>query len=120
MAVIGSVYASLYASRLTSRLPAALPHGLAAIAHRSVGAALGDGSSLAARGHELLATGVSGAASSSFIDGLGLGCLVAGGVALAGAAMAAWLLPSFPPASEQEQVQTAPPPIPLQTVEAGS
>ena len=32
----------------------------------------------------------------AFVDGLSAGCLVAGGVALAGAIMAAWLLPAQP------------------------
>jgi EmrB/QacA subfamily drug resistance transporter len=101
VAVIGSVYASLYTSHLGARLPGSLPSGLAHVAHSSVGAALGVAGKLAASGQATLAAGVSHAASSSFIDGLGLGCLVAGGVGLAGAAMAAWLLPSFPTADEE-------------------
>jgi hypothetical protein len=96
VAVIGSVYASLFSSRLTARLPAALPAQLTHTAHRSVGAAL----ELATRlGHSPLASlskGVHDAAASAFIHGLSAGCLVAGGVAAAGAVMAAVLLPAQP------------------------
>ncbi len=108
VAVIGSVYASLYSSRLDARLPASLPGGLANIAHSSVGAALGVAGRLASSGHAALAAGVAHAASSSFIDGLGLGCLVAGGVGLAGAVMAAALLPAFPSAEEDPATETRP------------
>jgi hypothetical protein len=106
VAVIGSVYASLYSSRLDARLPASLPGGLANLAHSSVGAALGIAGRLASSGHSALAAGVAHAASSSFIDGLGLGCLVAGGVGLAGAVMAAALLPAFPTAEEDPATET--------------
>ena len=106
VAVIGSVYASLYSSRLDARLPASLPGGLAHVAHSSVGAALGIAGRLASSGHTALAAGVAHAASSSFIDGLGLGCLVAGGVGLAGAVMAAALLPAFPTAEEDPATET--------------
>ena len=110
VAVIGSAFASLYGSRLDSRLPVALPSGLAHLAHSSVGSALGIAGRLASSGHASLAAGVAHAASSSFIDGIALGCLVAGGVALAGAAMAAVLLPAFPTAAEDDAaIQSAPP-----------
>jgi hypothetical protein len=100
VAVIGSVFASLYASRLTSRLPAALPASLAHAAHASVGAALGVAGHLAQAGGASLGAGVQRAASGAFIDGLSAGCLVAGGVALAGALMAAVLLPAQPASVE--------------------
>ena len=96
VAVIGSVYASIFASRLDARLPSHLPASLVGLAHSSVGSALGVAHQLAAAGSARLGGGVARAASSSFIDGLSLGCLVAAGVAIAGAAMAAALLPSFP------------------------
>src|SRR5258707_5764953 len=115
VAIIGSVYASLYSSRLDSRLPASLPSHLANLAHSSVGSALGIAGRLGSSGQATLAAGVSHAASSSFIDGLGLGCLVAGGVALAGAAMAGWLLPAFPTAEEERAA--APIGSPLVTAE---
>jgi EmrB/QacA subfamily drug resistance transporter len=107
VAVIGSVFASLYASRLTSRLPAALPASLAHAAHASVGAALGVAGHLTGAGSAGLGAGVQRAASGAFIHGLSAGCLVAGGVALAGALMAAVLLPAQP-----ASVATGPPRAP--------
>jgi EmrB/QacA subfamily drug resistance transporter len=105
VAVIGSVYASLYSSRLTEHMPARVPTGLADAAHNSVGAALAVARGLAATGHEALGGGVARAASGAFIDGLSLGCIVAGGVAALGAIMAAALLPAFPSAHEEEPEQ---------------
>jgi hypothetical protein len=102
VAVIGSVYASLYASRLTSELPARLPHALAGTAHTSVGSALGVAQGLLSSGRAELASGVQHAASQAFLHGLSAGCLVAGGVAAAGAAMAALLLPSWPSETARE------------------
>ena len=96
VAVIGSVYASIYASRLAGALPHGLPGGLARTARESVGAALGVASGLGHSGHAGLAHLVHRAATGAFVDGLSAGCLVAGGVALAGAIMAAWLLPAQP------------------------
>ena len=96
VAVIGSVYASIYASHLTNHLPRALPGALAGAAHQSVGAALGVASGVGHAGHVGLAHLVHRAATGAFIDGLSAGCVVAGGVALAGAIMAAWLLPAQP------------------------
>jgi EmrB/QacA subfamily drug resistance transporter len=111
VAVIGSAYASLYASRLTEHLPARVPAGLADAAHNSVGAALAVARGLAATGHEALGGGVARAASGAFIDGLSLGCIVAGSVAALGAIMAAALLPAFP-SSSAEQPEAAPAPLP--------
>jgi hypothetical protein len=102
VAIIGSVYASLYSSRLTEHLPARVPAGLEQVAHNSVGAALGVARGLAATGHVALGGGVARAASGAFVDGLSLGCVVAGGVAAVGAVMAALLLPAFPTASEEQ------------------
>ncbi len=98
VAVIGSVYASVYADRLTANLPARLPGALVATAHESVGASLGVATALAAHGRGGLASAVQGAASSAFIDGLSVGCLVAAGVAAAGAVAAAIWLPAQPEA----------------------
>jgi hypothetical protein len=92
VAVIGSVYASLYASRLTDALPAGLPARLSNAAHESVGAAL----IIADRAPAAVGTRIHAAASSAFFDGLSAGCLVAAGVAAAGALMAAVLLPAQP------------------------
>jgi EmrB/QacA subfamily drug resistance transporter len=99
VAVIGSVFASLYASRLTSTLPTALPRSLAHAAHSSVGAAFAVAHALAGAGRAGVGDGVHQAASGAFIHGLSAGCLVAGGVALAGAIMAAILLPAQPASS---------------------
>jgi EmrB/QacA subfamily drug resistance transporter len=98
VAVIGSVYASLYASRLTSSLPARLPRALTHAAHESVGAALEIAGRLGQAGQAGLAGEVHLAATGAFIRGLSAGCLVAGGVAVGGAIMAALLLPAQPTA----------------------
>ena len=102
VAIIGSVYASLYSSRLSEHLPPRVPAGLAELAHSSVGAALGVAHGLLATGHAPLGAQVAHAASGAFIDGLSLGCVVAGGVAAVGAVMAALLLPAFPSATTEE------------------
>jgi hypothetical protein len=90
------VYASLYSDRLSGalngRAPAALVHG----ARSSVGAALGAAQRIEATGHAALGGLLHAAATRAFIHGLSGGCLVACGVALAGAVMAAALLPAQP------------------------
>ena len=96
VAVIGSVYASLYGSRLTASLPAGLPHGVSAIAHQSLGAAYAAADQVSAAGHGALGQAIHTAASNAFLHGLSIGCLVAGGVAAAGAILAAWFLPAQP------------------------
>ncbi|QXE38943.1 DHA2 family efflux MFS transporter permease subunit [Streptomyces sp. GMY02] len=95
VAVIGSVYATLYDSRLTSALPP-LPSALTDLAHQSVGAAFGVSSQFAA-GRPAMAQAVHQAASDAFHDGLSLGCVVAGLVAVAGALLAGAFLPAQPP-----------------------
>jgi hypothetical protein len=100
VAVIGSVYASLYGSRLTAELPAQLPAAASAVAHQSVGAALAVAGRARALGHPAIGDAVHHAATNSFVHGLSLACLVAGGVAAAGAVMAAVLLPAQPPSAE--------------------
>ena len=96
VAVIGSVYASLYASHLTSSLPARLPRLLASAAHDSVGAALGIAGRLDAAGQSGVAAGVRAAASGAFFHGYQASILAAAGAAVAGAAIAALLLPAQP------------------------
>ena len=96
VAVIGSVYASLYGSRLTADLPAGLPHSVTAIAHQSVGAAYAVSGQVATAGHGALAQVVRDAATNAFLHGLSIGCLVAGGVATAGAILAVVFLPAQP------------------------
>jgi EmrB/QacA subfamily drug resistance transporter len=102
VAVIGSVYASLYASRLSATLPASLPAKVSAIAHESVGAAIGVS---ATAGHPAIGSAIRDAATAAFLHGLSVGCLVAGGVAAGGAILAALFLPAQPArqAAEPEQ-----------------
>ncbi|HEY3188705.1 MAG TPA: MFS transporter [Solirubrobacteraceae bacterium] len=96
VAVIGSVYASLYSSRLTDGLAGVVPERVAGGAHDSVGAALEVAGHATAAGHPALGAQIHAAASGAFFDGLSAGCLVAAGVAAAGAVFAAALLPSHP------------------------
>jgi EmrB/QacA subfamily drug resistance transporter len=96
VAVIGSVYASLYASRLTATLPAGLPARVSAIAHQSVGAAIGVSAKIAGAGQPAIGSAVRDAATTAFLHGLSIGCLVAGGVAAGGAILAALFLPAQP------------------------
>jgi len=97
VAVIGSVYASLYGSKLTAGLPAHLPSALAHIAHQSVGAAIVVSNRLSAGGLGHAGAVVHQAAFSAFLHGISVGCLVAGGVAVVGALIAAAFLPAQPP-----------------------
>jgi predicted MFS family arabinose efflux permease len=96
VAVIGSVYASLYGSRLTASLPPVLPSGLSAIAHQSLGAAYAVSGQIAAAGHGALGQAIHTAATNAFLYGLSISCLVAGGVAAAGAVLAVMFLPAQP------------------------
>src|SRR5499433_1726800 len=104
VAVLGSVYASVYASRLSATMPAAVPGRVAAIAHQSVGAAYAAAHNIAALGHPALGLALQHAATDAFLRGLTIGALVAGGVAAAGALLAALFLPAqpalAPPASQ--------------------
>jgi EmrB/QacA subfamily drug resistance transporter len=97
VAVIGSIYASIYASRLAESLPAQVPASIADAAQRSVGTAFGDAAQLGASGQSGLAQGLHEAASNAFFDGFQIAVLVAAGIALAGAVMAAILIPNQPP-----------------------
>jgi hypothetical protein len=73
-----------------------------------VGAAVAVAGRLGAAGQALAASVVHRAASDAFIHGLSVGCLVAGGVALAGAVAAAFLLPAQPPTSATSHADTQP------------
>jgi EmrB/QacA subfamily drug resistance transporter len=96
VAVIGSVFASVYGSRLTADLPAGLPRGVSAIAHQSLGAAYATAGQVTAAGHHALGQAIHTAATNAFLHGLSIGCLVAGGIAAAGAILAVWFLPAQP------------------------
>ena len=92
VAVIGSVYASLYGSRLTATLPAGLPARVSDIAHQSLGAAYAVSGQVPGALGQVIHT----AATNAFLHGLTIGCLVAGGVAAAGAILAVLFLPAQP------------------------
>jgi hypothetical protein len=98
VAVIGSVYASVYGSRLTATTPAGVPGQAAAIAHQSVGAAYAAADGIAGLGHPVIGQALRLAATNAFLRGLTAGALVAGGVAAAGAILAALFLPAQPAA----------------------
>jgi EmrB/QacA subfamily drug resistance transporter len=97
VAVIGSVYASIYSSRLGSALAGQLTPSAVAVAHKSIGAAFQTAAQLDAGHQTALAARLHDAAGNAFFDGFSVACLVAAGVALAGAVMAAALIPAQPP-----------------------
>jgi EmrB/QacA subfamily drug resistance transporter len=107
VAVIGSVYASVYGSRLTATIPAALPGRIAAVAHQSVGAAYLAAGKIAALGHPALGLALEHASTNAFLRGLTVGCLLAGGVAAAGAVLAARFLPAQPASPTAAESDTA-------------
>jgi EmrB/QacA subfamily drug resistance transporter len=111
VAIIGSVFLSLYGSGLTHRIPPALPGRLAAVAHQSVGAAFAVSGKLSAAGYPALGQALHQAASHAFMHGLSAGCLVAAGVAAAGALAALLFLPAQPttsPVATAEPTEPAP------------
>jgi hypothetical protein len=96
VAVIGSVAASLYSSRLTSTIPAHLPPQASSAAKSSIGGAIIASHvltkfGLADAGHALVRS-----ANGAFLHSLSGGCIVAGGVTVAGAILAAIFLPARP------------------------
>ncbi len=99
VAVIGSVYASLYQRRMGGLLGAGVPGGLVQISRQSVGAGLAVAQHLAASGQTALGQIVNVTTTDAFVHGLRVSCVVAAGVALAGAVAAVALLPSRPPAA---------------------
>jgi EmrB/QacA subfamily drug resistance transporter len=101
VAIVGSVAASSYTARLTSRLPAHLPAPALSSAKSSIGGAIGAAHALAADGLPHNAHSLTLAATAAFLHSLTVGCLVAGSVAMAGALMAALLLPARPRADQQ-------------------
>src|SRR6266496_2754444 len=97
VAVIGSVAASLYAGRLGSTLPAGLPAAVREAATGSVGGPIVAAQRAAAGGLGAAADQLRIAAIQAFEHSFAAGCLVALGVAAAGA-LVAWfaLLPARP------------------------
>lgn len=101
VAVIGSVFASLYAPALEGPAMRGLPASTVGSARESIGAALVAAERLRADGAVEPATRLAAAAGHGFFDGLQAGCLLAAGVCLAGAVIAAVALPAQPmPAPE--------------------
>src|SRR5207253_4504622 len=99
-----------YGSKLTATMPAAVPSQVAAIAHQSVGAAYVAAHNIAALGHPALGLALQHASTNAFLRGLTIGALVAGGVAAAGALLAALFLPAQPaslPAGRVDQAEEA-------------
>ncbi|MBU6329674.1 MAG: DHA2 family efflux MFS transporter permease subunit [Acidobacteria bacterium] len=90
VAVVGSVFASTYAPRIGSFLGQfPVPADAVAAARESVAAAL----VVATRAPQEVQASIGAAASSAFMDGMSIGCLVAAGVALMGAVAAFMFLP---------------------------
>jgi putative copper export protein len=63
-----------------------------------------------AAGHAAVGQAIQHAATNAFLHGLSIGCLVAGGVAAAGAVLAALFLPAQPasPAAEAHEPASQP------------
>ncbi len=98
VAVIGSVAASLYAARLGSTLPRGLPPATAEAAKGSVGGAIIAAQRAAGAGLQTAADQLHSAAIQAFERSFAAGCLVAVGVAVAGALLAWFVLPARPSA----------------------
>jgi len=103
VAVIGSVASSLYQNRLESTLvPSPGTEEAFAAAHRSFGAALQVAQTLVDRGLGDLGRGVLDTATSAYLHSMSGASLVAAGVSLIGAVLAAVLLPARPRDGEHE------------------
>jgi EmrB/QacA subfamily drug resistance transporter len=96
VAVIGSVAASLYQDRLLSNLPDGLPQNAVSAAEGSLGGAIAVSRELGELGLVDVAQRVSSAATDAFLHSLSGGALLAAGVALGGAVVAAVFLPARP------------------------
>ena len=97
VAVIGSVFASVYQARLAD-VPAtsSLPDPVLAQARDSVGAALIAADQLGVAGQPDLAGQLASLATSGFLDGFAVGCMVAALVALVGVLVAGLFVPAHP------------------------
>jgi EmrB/QacA subfamily drug resistance transporter len=96
VAVIGSIAASLYGNRLGATIPHDLPAQATVAARGSVGGALVAAQELGRAGLVASARALHTAAIGAFLHSLAGALRVAGTLALAGAGMAAALLPSRP------------------------
>jgi len=101
------VYESVYGSRLTATMPAHVQSSIESIAHQSVGAAYAAAGKIAAFGHPVLGQALQHASTNAFLRGLTVASLVAGGVAAAGALLAAIFLPAQPAKPAADQAETA-------------
>lgn len=108
VAVVGSVAASLYANRLVATLPPRLPAGAVAAAKGSVGGAALAAQTLSQAGLAGIAQRLNDAAVLAFMHSFAGGCLVAAGVAGAGALVVFFLLPARPRAHPEETRPPAP------------
>jgi EmrB/QacA subfamily drug resistance transporter len=107
VAVIGSIAASLYSSRLNSTAPAHLPVRAITAAKESVGSALIASRNLTKAGLLHAGHALANSASGAFLHSLAGGCVVAAGVVLAGALMAALFLPARPAREGPEQTPSS-------------
>jgi hypothetical protein len=107
VAVIGSIAASLYGTRLASTIPPHLPAEAVAAAKGSVGGARVAAKALAAGGLAEPARNLANAAADAFLHSVSGALQVAGGVALLGAIMAAFLLPARPRVEEDAIAEEA-------------
>ncbi len=103
VAVIGSVAATLYSSRLASSAPANLPVQAIFAANKSVGGALIASRSLVSAGFTHAALALTNSAIGAFLHSLSGGCVVAAGVTVIGALLAALFLPARPKTEPLEQ-----------------
>jgi EmrB/QacA subfamily drug resistance transporter len=102
VAVIGSIFASLYVHALqTSRAATVIPADLLARSKESIGAAL-LGARHLATSNPHAASILTEAAHHAFFDGFKVGCVVAAGVAFAGAVFVALVLPAQPTESLEQ------------------
>jgi EmrB/QacA subfamily drug resistance transporter len=91
VAIVGSVFASVYSSRLSgSTVLANLPADARATMERSMAAA----QRVIAQLPQGVVPDVRAAVNTAFLDGLQIGSLVSGGIALTAAVIVAWLLPA--------------------------
>jgi EmrB/QacA subfamily drug resistance transporter len=112
VAVTGSVAASLYTSRLDERIPHQLPPQAVNAAEGSVGGALVAAQNLQHAGLAVPAQQLSSAGSDAFIHSLNGTYPILGVIALAGALMAALLLPSRPKTPTVADAPAVSPPEP--------
>jgi EmrB/QacA subfamily drug resistance transporter len=103
VAVIGSIAASLYRNRLAAHVPAHLPVRATSAARESVGGALIASHVLSRAGLPQAGHALAQDATGAFLHSLAGGCIVAAGVSIAGAVMAALFLPARPKAESAEQ-----------------